>query len=106
MHFARCVAESWWKNDCFSSAKESIQKAFSAAKTAITGVWNSVSSWFKEHVTTPIKNAFSKMKESVAGIFSNLWKSVKSGVSGAMNSVIARIESAINSLIRLSLIHI
>ena len=40
------------------------------------------------------------MKESVAGIFSNLWKSVKSGVSGAMNSVIARIESAINSLIR------
>ena len=86
--------------NAFSSAKESIQKAFSAAKTAITGVWNSVSSWFKEHVTTPIKNAFSKMKESVAGIFSNLWKSVKSGVSGAMNSVIARIESAINSLIR------
>lgn len=86
--------------NAFSSAKESIQKAFSSAKTAITGVWNSVSSWFKEHVTTPIKNAFSKMKESVAGIFGNLWKSVKSGVSGAMNSVIARIESAINSLIR------
>lgn len=101
------VVSGWFKEhvttpikNAFSSAKESIQKAFSAAKTAITGVWNSVSSWFKEHVTTPIKNAFSKMKESVAGIFSNLWKSVKSGVSGAMNSVIARIESAINSLIR------
>lgn len=101
------VVSGWFKEhvttpikNAFSSAKESIQKAFSSAKTAITGVWNSVSSWFKEHVTTPIKNAFSKMKESVAGIFSNLWKSVKSGVSGAMNSVIARIESAINSLIR------
>ena len=101
------VVSGWFKEhvttpikNAFSSAKESIQKAFSAAKTAITGVWNSVSSWFKEHVTTPIKNAFSKMKESVAGIFGNLWKSVKSGVSGAMNSVIARIESAINSLIR------
>ena len=101
------VVSGWFKEhvttpikNAFSSAKESIQKAFSAAKTAIIGVWNSVSSWFKEHVTTPIKNAFSKMKESVAGIFSNLWKSVKSGVSGAMNSVIARIESAINSLIR------
>ena len=101
------VVSDWFKEhvttpikNAFSSAKESIQKAFSAAKTAVTGVWNSVSSWFKEHVTTPIKNAFSKMKESVAGIFSNLWKSVKSGVSGAMNSVIARIESAINSLIR------
>jgi hypothetical protein len=101
------VVSGWFKEhvttpikNAFSSAKESIQKAFSSAKTAITGVWNSVSSWFKEHVTTPIKNAFSKMKESVAGIFGNLWKSVKSGVSGAMNSVIARIESAINSLIR------
>lgn len=101
------VVSDWFKEhvttpikNAFSSAKESIQKAFSSAKTAITGVWNSVSSWFKEHVTTPIKNAFSKMKESVAGIFGNLWKSVKSGVSGAMNSVIARIESAINSLIR------
>lgn len=101
------VVSGWFKEhvttpikNAFSSAKESIQKAFSAAKTAVTGVWNSVSSWFKEHVTTPIKNAFSKMKESVTGIFSNLWKSVKSGVSGAMNSVIARIESAINSLIR------
>lgn len=101
------VVSDWFKEhvttpikNAFSSAKESIQKAFSAAKTAVTGVWNSVSSWFKKHVTTPIKNAFSKMKESVAGIFSNLWKSVKSGVSGAMNSVIARIESAINSLIR------
>jgi phage-related protein len=101
------VVSGWFKEhvttpikNAFSSAKESIQKAFSSAKTAITGVWNSVSSWFKEHVTTPIKNAFSKMKESVARIFGNLWKSVKSGVSGAMNSVIARIESAINSLIR------
>lgn len=101
------VVSGWFKEhvttpikNAFSSAKESIQKAFSAAKTAVTGAWNSVSSWFKEHVTTPIKNAFSKMKESVAGIFGNLWKSVKSGVSGAMNSVIARIESAINSLIR------
>lgn len=101
------VVSGWFKEhvttpikNAFSSARESIQKAFSSAKTAITGVWNSVSSWFKEHVTTPIKNAFSKMKESVAGIFGNLWKSVKSGVSGAMNSVIARIESAINSLIR------
>ena len=101
------VVSGWFKEhvttpikNAFSSAKESIQKAFSSAKTAITGVWNSVSSWFKEHVTTPIKNAFSKMKKSVAGIFGNLWKSVKSGVSGAMNSVIARIESAINSLIR------
>lgn len=101
------VVSGWFKEhvttpikNAFSSAKESIQKAFSAAKTAVTGVWNSVSSWFKEHVTAPIKNAFSKMKESVTGIFSNLWKSVKSGVSGAMNSVIARIESAINSLIR------
>ena len=101
------VVSDWFKEhvttpikNAFSSAKESIQKAFSAAKTAVTGAWNSVSSWFKEHVTTPIKNAFSKMKKSVAGIFGNLWKSVKSGVSGAMNSVIARIESAINSLIR------
>ena len=100
------VVSGWFKEhvttpikNAFSSAKESIQKAFSSAKTAITGVWNSVSSWFKEHVTTPIKNAFSKMKESVAGIFGNLWKSVKSGVSGAMNTVISRIETAINSLI-------
>lgn len=101
------VVSGWFKEhvttpieNAFSLAKESIQKAFSLAKTAITGAWDNVSSWFKEHVTTPIKNAFSKMKKTVVGIFGNLWKSVKSGVSGAMNSVIARIESAINSLIR------
>ena len=101
------VVSGWFKEhvttpikNAFDSAKESIKKAFSSAKTAVTGVWNSVSSWFKEHVTTPIKNAFSKMKESVAGIFSKLWKSVKSGVAGAMNTVIERIEKAINSLIK------
>lgn len=100
------VVSGWFKEhvttpikNAFSSAKESIQKAFSSAKTAVTGAWNSVSSWFKEHVTTPIKNAFSNMKESVAKIFSKLWKSVKSGVAGAMNTVISRIETAINSLI-------
>lgn len=56
------VVSGWFKEhvttpikNAFSSAKESIQKAFSAAKTAVTGAWNSVSSWFKEHVTTPIK---------------------------------------------------
>nr|DAT86994.1 MAG TPA: minor tail protein [Caudoviricetes sp.] len=101
------VVSAWFKDHVvdpikkhFDGVKERIDKAFKEAKTAITNAWSTVSNWFSINVTTPIKNAFSTMKKKVKEIFDDLWKSVKNGVSGAMNTVIARIESAINSLIR------
>lgn len=97
---------TWFKNkvadpikNTFEAIKEPIKKVFSSIKTSVTTAWSTVSGWFKEHVTSPIKNAFSVMKESVTKIFNSLWKRVKSGVAGAMNTVISRIETAINSLI-------
>lgn len=72
----------------FEAIKEPIKKVFSSIKASVTTAWSTVSGWFKEHVTDPIKNAFN-----------SLWKVVKSGVAGAMNTVISRIETAINSLI-------
>ena len=101
------VVSAWFKEHVvdpikkhFDGVKERIDKAFKEAKTVITNAWSTVSNWFSTNVTTPIKNAFSTMKKKVKEIFDDLWKSVKNGVSGAMNTVIARIESAINSLIR------
>lgn len=101
------VVSAWFKDHVvdpikkhFDGVKEKIDKAFKEAKTVITNAWSTVSNWFSTNVTTPIKNAFSTMKKKIKEIFDNLWKSVKNGVSGAMNTVIARIESAINSLIR------
>lgn len=101
------VVSAWFKEHVvdpikkhFDGVKEKIDKAFKEAKTVITSAWSTVSNWFSTNVTTPIKNAFSTMKKKIKEIFDNLWKSVKNGVSGAMNTVIARIESAINSLIR------
>lgn len=100
------VVSDWFKSKViepikknFELLKSAVSTAFNVLWTTVKSVWAAVSGWFKEHVTTPIKNAFSKMKKSVAGIFSKLWNSVKSGVAGAMNTVISRIETAINSLI-------
>lgn len=100
------VVSDWFKSKVIEPIKKNFELLKSAVSTAfnvlwatVKSVWAVVSSWFKEHVTTPIKNAFSKMKKSVAGIFSRLWDSVKGGVAGAMNTVISRIETAINSLI-------
>jgi methyl-accepting chemotaxis protein len=100
-------AKAWFTNNVatpiktlFTNLKTQISKPIKEAKTLITNAWSTVSNWFSTNVTTPIRNAFSTMKKKIKEIFGDLWKSVKSGVSGAMNSVIARIESAINSLIR------
>lgn len=100
-------AKTWFTNNVatpiktlFTNLKTQISKPIKEAKTLITNAWSTVSNWFSTNVTTPIRNAFSTMKKKIKEIFGDLWKSVKSGVSGAMNSVIARIESAINSLIR------
>lgn len=100
-------AKAWFTNNVatpiktlFTDLKTQISKPIKEAKTLITNAWSTVSNWFSTNVTTPIRNAFSTMKKKIKEIFGDLWKSVKSGVSGAMNSVIARIESAINSLIR------
>lgn len=100
-------AKAWFTNNVatpiktlFTNLKTQISKPIKEAKTLITNAWSTVSNWFSTNVTTPIRNAFSTMKKKIKEIFGDLWKSVKRGVSGAMNSVIARIESAINSLIR------
>lgn len=99
-------AKTWFTNNVatpiktlFINLKTQISKPVKEAWEKIVEKWEGAKDWFTKHVAGPVAGAFSTMKESVTKIFNELWKGVKSGVASAMNTVISRIETAINSLI-------
>ncbi len=80
----------WFSNrwsdikNVFSGIGTWFKNIFSGAWNGIKEIWSKVANWFSDHVTKPIKSAFSKM-----------W----SGIKGIINAILGGIESFINFFI-------
>lgn len=109
-----------------SKSWEAIKKFFSEAWTKIKEIWQTVSTWFKNNVTEPLKNFFSTMWtnikkfasdtwtnikgiwqvvsgwfkstviEPVKKFFTSLWSSLKTGASNAWNGIKNAFSSAVS----------
>lgn len=84
----------------FSNITSNISSFFSSCWDNVKGAWKKASNWFDEKVITPVQDAWEDATDAIGGFFDDLWKGIKSGVAGAMNSVISKIESALNSIVK------
>ena len=80
----------WFSNrwsdikNVFSGIGTWFKNIFSGAWNGIKEIWSKVANWFSDHVTKPIKSAFSKM-----------W----SGIKDIINAILGGVESFINFFI-------
>ncbi len=79
----------------FSKTWQDIREDFWKAWDAIKAVWEAVSGWFKEHVITPLQDAFQGFKDTLIGIWDGLWGGIKS----VLNFIITGVENFINRIV-------
>lgn len=62
--------------------------------------WGIAKTWFKDNVTTPVKNFFSGMWDSITDRAENAWDKIKGFAVNSVNGMISAVESFVNFFIK------
>ena len=103
-------SDAWMKiKTIVSGVWDSIRDGAGIAWMKIKEIWGVVTTWFKEHITDPVKEKFDIALESIRNKFETIFNGIKNIVKGIFNEIIDLINgvlqgsvSGINGFIRVA----
>ena len=83
----------------FRGAWEDISGFFSNLWADIKGIWETVSTWFAEHVTEPVKELFDNLSKKLKEFMEHPFESLGEFVRGIFNGIIGFLNGLISGLV-------